>query len=207
VLIVPLLCVWPRLRPTGSARPGAVHLVGAAGAFLGIVLLTTPTGVPLSEFTRGIGRGDVLSLLCAVAFACHLLSLAHLARRVDTRHLATLQIGFAALFMTCTTPLLERSRVHWTPSLVIALLVCAVFATALAFSVQSWAQTHMEASHTAMVLALEPAFALLTSLLFFHEGLTVRSAAGAALILGSLLLTEWLASTPIAEQPEANAAA
>lgn len=205
VVLVPLFTIWPRLRPAGSKRPGFLPLLGALGAFAGIVLLTTPAGTPLREFTAGINRGDVLSFACAVAFALHLLSLAHLARRVPTSHLATLQIGFSALFMSVATPAIEHTRLHWSGSLVAALFLCAFLATAAAFSIQSWAQKHLQASHTAMLLALEPAFALLTALIFFGESLTVRSGSGAALILGSLLASELL-STAVAEQPEANAA-
>jgi drug/metabolite transporter (DMT)-like permease len=205
VVLVPLLSAIPRLRAPGSQPPSWIHLIGAAGAFVGIVLLTTPPGTPLSEFTRGINRGDVLSFACAIGFALHLISLSHLAKQVETAQLATLQIGFAALAMTVATPLLEHPRLHWSGSLVFALLVCAIFATAVAFSVQSWAQAHLQASHTAMLLALEPAFALVTSLIFFGEQITLRSGAGAALILLSLLATELLmAGHPIAEQPEAN---
>lgn len=206
VILVPLLCLIPKLRPSGTHRPGPAPFVGAIGAFVGIVLLTTPAGTPLTEFTRGINRGDVFSLLCAVAFAAHLLSLAHLAKGIPTPHLATLQIGFAAVFMSIATPAVEHTRLHWTPNLVFALVICAVFATAAAFSAQSWAQKHLPASRTALFLALEPAFALLTALLFFHEHLTLRSGGGASLILLSLLASELLSSPSVSEQPEANTA-
>ena len=206
VVMVPLFSILPRLRAPESHAPGWPNLFGAIGAFAGIVLLTTPEGTPLREFTHGINVGDLLSLTCAVAFALHLLSLSHLARRVPTAQLATLQIGFAALAMTITTPLLERTRLHWSGMLIAALVVCAVLATAVAFTVQSWAQRHLQASHTAMLLALEPAFALLFSLLFLGEHLTIRSGTGAALILLSLIGSELLAEAPIAEQPEANRA-
>lgn len=204
VILVPIACIVPALRPPGSSRPGIAPFLGATGAFAGIILLTTPAGTPLTEFTRGINRGDILSLLCAIAFAAHLLSLSHLARRVPTSHLATLQIGFSALFMSIATPALEHTRLHWSGNLVFALVVCAVFATAAAFSAQSWAQKHLPASRTALFLALEPAFALVTALLFFGETLTARSAVGATLILGSLLVSELLSTTPVSEQPEAN---
>jgi len=206
VVLVPLFSIAPRLRAPGAHPPGIANLFGAVGAFVGIVLLTTPPGTPLSEFTRGINIGDLLSLACAIAFALHLISLSHLAKTIPTAQLATLQIGFAALFMSIATPTIERTYLHWTPNLIFALVVCALFATAAAFTVQSWAQRHLQASHTAMLMALEPAFALLTSLLFFHEHLALRSGIGAALILGSLLLAELLSSTPLSEQPEANRA-
>lgn len=204
VILVPIACIVPALRPPGAGRPGIIPFAGAIGAFVGLVLLTTPAGTPLTEFTRGINRGDIFSFFCAIAFAAHLLSLSHLARKIPTSHLATLQIGFCALFMSIATPAVEHTRLHWTPNLVFALIVCALLATAAAFSAQSWAQQHMPASRAALFLALEPAFALVTALVFFGERLTARSATGAALILLSLLAGELLSSPSVSEQPEAN---
>jgi drug/metabolite transporter (DMT)-like permease len=58
--------------------------------------------------------------------------------------------------------------------------------------VQSWAQQRLSASHTALILALEPVFAFLTSYLFASERLSARATAGALLILGGIALTELL---------------
>jgi drug/metabolite transporter (DMT)-like permease len=81
------------------------------------------------------------------------------------------------------------------------LLITAVLATATAFTVQSWAQRLMPATHTALILALEPVFAWLTSFLFFGERLHGRTAAGALLILGGIALTEFL---PLPVQPSSH---
>ncbi|MEZ2346269.1 DMT family transporter [Terriglobus sp. RCC_193] len=194
----------PHATPT--SWEAATPLLGACGAFIGIVLLTTPANLPLTEFTHGFRIGDILSLLCAFAFSGHLLSLAHLAKKIPTSHLATLQIGFATVFLAIVTPLVEHPHLHWTGYLVFALLLCSLVATAAAFYIQSWAQQHLAASHTALLLALEPAFALLTALIFFGERLTLRSGLGATLILISLIASELLSSQPVSEQPEANAA-
>ncbi len=204
VVLVPIFTVVPRLRAPGSSKPGPLQGVGALGAFLGIVLLTVPSGTTLGNMAGSFHRGDVLSLLCAVAFALHLICLSHAARRVPPRQLATVQIGFCALTMTVVTPAVEHPHLHFTASLAVALLICALFATAAAFSIQSWAQKHLQASHTAMILALEPAFALLFAVLFLGERLTLRAATGAAIVLGSLIATELASGGRIAEQPEAN---
>ena len=70
------------------------------------------------------------------------------------------------------------------------MLATAILATALAFSVQVWAQQHTSSSHTAILFSLEPVFAALTSFLFFHERMGGRALAGAALILAGILLVE-----------------
>lgn len=192
VVLVPLLSVIPALRAPGSQRPGWNAYVGAFVAFIGIAILTAPglLSGDASLITQGINLGDLLSLCCALAFALHLLSLAHFAGRMRFEQLGLLQIVFCTLFMALTSPFLQKPRFHLTQLLVIALLVGSVLGTAVAFTVQSWAQQHLAATHTALIVAAEPVFAWITSLIFLHEGLAGRQALGALLIMAGIGLTE-----------------
>jgi drug/metabolite transporter (DMT)-like permease len=189
VVIVPLMSAIPGVALPGSLRPTFDTYAGAVLAFAGLVLLTSPSGAGFALFS-GIGLGEWLCLGCAVAFAAHLLMLARAAPRVSARRLATLQIGFAAMVLLVTLPLGGRPYFHGTAMLWIALGVTAVLATAAAFTIQSWAQQHLPASHTALIFTLEPVFAWLTSLLFFGEQLGRRAMLGAGLILAGILLAE-----------------
>ena len=189
VVIVPLLSALPGVALAGSIKPSADTYVGALLAFAGLVLLTTPVGSG-AGLLSGIGLGEWLCLGCAVAFAAHLLMLARAAPRVSARRLGTLQIGFAALVMLVTLPLGGRPHFHGAPVVWIALAVTALLATAAAFTIQSWAQQHLRASHTALIFTLEPVFAWLTSLLFFGEQLGRRGMLGAGLILAGIVFAE-----------------
>lgn len=204
VVLVPLLSAIPILRPrtagpAASGAPGWNAWCGALIAFLGIVLLTTPAGYGFA--LRGIHLGDILTFGCAIGFSLHVLALAHLSPRIPFEQLAILQIGFCALFMAITMPWIEHPWIHWSVRLVIALLVTALLATATAFSVQSWAQRYLPATHTALILALEPVFAWITSFLFLGERLGRRGAAGALLILAGIAVTELI---PAPVQPTAH---
>jgi drug/metabolite transporter (DMT)-like permease len=143
----------------------------------------------------GINLGDVLTLGCAISFAFHLISLAHLAKRIPFEQLALLQVGFCTVVMAISSPQLEKPHIHLSARLVVALLVAAVLATAAAFTVQSWAQKHLAASHTALILSAEPLFAWVTSLIFLHEGLSGHQSIGALLILAGMGLTEFFSPT------------
>jgi drug/metabolite transporter (DMT)-like permease len=189
VVIVPLLSAVPGVALPGSLKPTFDTYAGAGLAFAGLVLLTTPSGARMALFS-GIGLGEWLCLGCAVAFAAHLLMLARAAPRVSARRLGTLQIGFAAVVLLVTLPLGGRPYFHGTVMVWVALGVTAVLATAAAFTIQSWAQQHLPASHTALIFTLEPVFAWLTSLLFFGEQLGRRAMLGAGLILAGILLAE-----------------
>lgn len=201
VVLVPLLSAIPFLRRAGAHAPRWNAYAGALLAFAGIVLLTTPAHAGF-DFSS-VNLGDLLTLGCALGFALHVLALAHTLPRVDYKQLAMLQIGFCALFMAISGPLFEHPWIHWTPRVVIALLIAALLATAAAFTVQSWAQQFLPATHTALIIALEPVFAWLTSFAVLGERLSLRASAGALLILAGIGCTEFLAN---AIQPTAHEA-
>jgi drug/metabolite transporter (DMT)-like permease len=75
-----------------------------------------------------------------------------------------------------------------------AIFVTGVFCTALAFTVQAWAQQFTPPTHTALIFALEPVFAWITSYVVLKERLGGRAAVGAVLILGGILLSELMGS-------------
>jgi len=202
VVFVPLFTVLPALRPSGTPPPRRTSAIGVILAFSGLLLLTTPAGTSWQNLFSSIGLGDLLTLFCAVAFAAHLLSLAHASREIPTAQLATLQIGAAALLMAITLPLGGRPHLTLTPRLVTALVITSLLATAAAFTIQSWAQQYLPPTHTAILLTLEPVFACITSFLVLHEHLGRRSLFGAALILTGIAFIELFPSNaPIPMYP------
>jgi drug/metabolite transporter (DMT)-like permease len=71
-------------------------------------------------------------------------------------------------------------------------LVTGILGTAVAFTVQAWAQQFTPATHAALIFNLEPVFAWLTSFIFLHERLGIRAGVGALLILCGILISELL---------------
>jgi drug/metabolite transporter (DMT)-like permease len=209
VVFVPLLAIIPHLAPPGAPKPTFATGAGALLAFIGLALLTAPAGTGFALLS-GFHLGETLTLGCAIAFAAHLLTIARAAPRIPARRLGTLQIAFAALTMLVLLPLekLTPGGIHFqsAPVVWIALAVTALLATAAAFTIQSWAQQHLPASHTALIFTLEPVFAWLFSLLFLGERLGPRALTGAGLILAGILLAE-LASTSPSDKFEANSTA
>ncbi len=190
VVFVPFLSLTAKLRAPGAARPGPAAFAGAGRGVAGLALLAGPAGQPWS--LGAVGVGEWLTVGCAFAFALHLLTLAHGSPRVPFRALATVQIGVAALAMAATLPIFEpHPRFHPAPGFFAAWLISALLATAAAFSIQSWAQAFLPASHTALIFALEPVFAALTSFAVLGERLRGRALAGAGLVLAAILVSEF----------------
>jgi drug/metabolite transporter (DMT)-like permease len=198
VVLVPLLSSIRGLHPAGVRRPRWNAFLGAALAFLGIVFLTSPPRAAESGVAgilpdlSSINRGDVLTFGCAVGFAFHCVALSHVSPRIDFRRLALLQVGACALFMAISMRFIERPHIVWTPRLLIALAIAAMLATAAAFSIQSWAQSILPSTHTALIMTMEPVFAWITSFLVTGERLGLRPAIGAVLILAGIAMTELL---------------
>src|SRR4051812_12819872 len=105
VVLVPLLSAIPGLRPPGGHAPRWNAFMGAALAFAGIILLTSPAEAAANGIggllpdLSSINAGDVLTFGCAVAFAFHCIALGHVSPRIRFQPLALLQVGFSAVFM------------------------------------------------------------------------------------------------------------
>jgi drug/metabolite transporter (DMT)-like permease len=194
VVLVPLFSSIPKLRPPGARAPRWNAYMGAALAFVGILLLTAPAvrdgiGSILPDFSS-INFGDALTFGCSISFALHCLALSHVSPRISFQPLALLQVGFCAVFMAISLPFIEHPYIHFTPQLLLALGIAAALVTAAAFSIQSWAQSILPSTHIALLLTMEPVFAWITSFIVTGERLGLRPASGAILILAGIALTE-----------------
>jgi drug/metabolite transporter (DMT)-like permease len=143
----------------------------------------------LSLHGWSIGTGELLTLACAVVLAVHIVGLGAWSSRQETYSLALVQIGTVAV-MT----LIAASPGGITMPLDITVWgtvgVTAVFATALAFLVQTWAQKLVSPSNVAVVLTMEPVFAGIFGVLLGGNQLTVRIVFGFVCVLAAMLIVQ-----------------
>ena len=64
----------------------------------------------------------------------------------------------------------------------------AVFATAVAFIIQTWSQAHISATKVAVILTMEVVFAALFAVVFGGEVLTLQVLLGGGLVLLAMYL-------------------
>lgn len=171
------------------SRPQVSELVGVLVATAGLGLMT------LKGVTGTIGPGDALTLLGAVAFAAQIVTLGHysgghFSGQMSFEVLSVSQIGAAAVLALGAFWWVETPRVAWRPAVVWGILITGLVCTALAYTIQAWAQQYANSTRTALIYMLEPVFAWITSFLLAGEGLSGQARAGAALILGGVLLVE-----------------
>jgi drug/metabolite transporter (DMT)-like permease len=188
VILVPLIMLFR------GSRLRAVPLGGIGGALLGLLgiyFLVLPSGL------QAVNRGDFLTLFGAVSFALHIVLVGRYTRRFSFLDLVPAQILVVGLLAVLALPLDPARALHWTNRLVFAVVVTAVLATGFAFAVQNWAQQYTPAAHTALIFALEPVFAAVTSRLAIGERLGGKVLLGCLLILGGMVVSEaWGGAAP-----------
>jgi drug/metabolite transporter (DMT)-like permease len=163
-------------------RPHSLTLVGLVLAVAGLVLLT---GGADATF----GRGEVLTLGCAVAFAAHIVILGETAGRHDPIRLTCVQV--TTVGVACLAASLVAGNVALPGSALAAAAFTGVFATALAFFAMVWAQRVVSPSRAALILLLEPVFAALLAWAA-GDGLPATTALGGLLILAAVVVAEVL---------------
>ncbi len=180
VVLVPLLSSALRRR-----APRPLELAGALLAIGGTALLTL-------DKTAGfkLSTGDMLTIGCAFAFSAHMLAVERFSSLQSHQALTLWQVLSVGALSAAGCWWIEPPRLTATPRLAFALLVTALLATALSFSLYTWAQARTSATRASLIFALEPVFAALTAWFWSRESWTLRSLSGAALILGAIVLVE-----------------
>ena len=175
--------------PFGAAlvykiRPQVSEVVGVMLATAGLALMT------LNAPTGAMNPGDLLTVLCAVGFAAHIVTLGHFSERMRFEILSIAQVGAAAAWSLGLMWVVESPRAEWRPGVVWTVVITGLLATALAFTIQAWAMQYTTSTRTALIYMFEPVVAWATSFWLVGEGLSARAAGGAALILLGILMVE-----------------
>ncbi|HSS81217.1 MAG TPA: DMT family transporter [Gaiellaceae bacterium] len=156
-----------------------------AGAVLAVVGLALLSGVEI-----GSPVGDLLVLASAAAQALQILMVERYARRYDAIALTLVQmgaclVGFLAIALALGQLEVPHGRTVWG-----ALIVTGVFASALAYLIQVWAQRRISAARIAIVFSLETVWAGIFGYWLADDRLGWLGWGGCAVILAGIVLAE-----------------
>jgi drug/metabolite transporter (DMT)-like permease len=179
VVGTPLLA-WLLFRQSLSRKVIVAASLGLVG--LGIISINS----------FGMGVGDLWIIVGALFFALHIVVLGRWAPGHDSYALTVVQIIVVAI-ITAIMTFADGDGYVAPPDLDvwIAVLVTAVFATALAFLLQTWAQSKMDASRVAIILTAEVPWAAGLSVAVGQETLAVRTIIGGSIMFAAMLIAEW----------------
>ena len=158
--------------------------------FIAAALMLAGIGcLSLDGESGGLNIGDLLTLLCGVFYAAHIMAVERCQRKTNTYALIVLQFAFAAAFAAVYHLLFERGlpmSLHMDT--VGSLLYLSVFSTTVAMSLQNIGQSMAPASHASILLSLESVFGALASCIFLGEAVTPRMLLGFAVIFAALVV-------------------
>ena len=134
-----------------------------------------------------VGIGEMLVLASAFFFAAHIIALGKWSSGRDVYAMTVVQLTMCALLSGIAS--IPGGYSAPPDSGVWAVVIfTAVFATAIAFIIQTWSQAHMSATKVAVILTMEVVFAAVFAILFGGERLTLQSALGGVLVVVAMYL-------------------
>ena len=134
-----------------------------------------------------IGFGELMVFFSAIAFAAHITALSKWSAGRDVYAMTITQLAMCAA-MTGVASAFEGYSAPPDSGVWAVVVFTAVFATAIAFIVQTWSQAHMSATKVAVILTMEVVFAAFFAILFAGERLTLQAALGGILVVTAMYL-------------------
>ncbi len=178
--------------------PSAGTSIGTVLVFSGILFLSGQS----DSFTNTIANlggdfniGDVLTLICALIYALHIVMLDVVSRKINFRALVFLQVATVALCGWVAAIIFDFSgieKILIEPGfpLIWGVVYTAVFATVITTTIQTRYQKTVTPAKAGIIYSFEPIFATLLAFFLLNEKITIFGIAGCLLIFIGLLLSE-----------------
>ncbi len=177
IVLVPLLGIF-----VGKAA-GLRVWISVALAVAGLYLLCITGGF-------SIGKGDFLVLLCALAFALHILAVDYFSPRTDGVRLSCIQFFMCGILsgvcmLITETPEITAILQAWMPVLYAGVLSCGV-----AYTFQIIGQNGMDPTVASLIMSLESVVSVLAGWVLLGQRLSVRELTGCALMFTAIVLAQ-----------------
>lgn len=169
--------------------PKRFAVFGVGVATIGLYLLTLGDSLALNF-------GDILVFFCAISFAAHIVVTGKYTPLYSTILLTTVQIFTVSVLSSISAVLFEDwqrafdSDVIGNADVFSALIICSIFATALALLAQTNFQKFTTPTRVALIFAMEPVFAAMTGYFWADERLGSKALLGCMLIFIGMILAE-----------------
>jgi drug/metabolite transporter (DMT)-like permease len=151
----------------------------------------------LSGIHAGSVSGDVLVLAASAVYSLQIVLMERFAPRYDALAFTLVEMAAAAVGLLIVAAAhgdlgVPRGATVWG-----ALVVTAVFASALGFLVQTWAQRRTSATRTALAFAMEPVFTAIFGYTLAGDRLGAVGWGGCVAIFAGILLAQPAAGTAL----------
>ena len=179
-VIVPFL-TWAVVKK----RPDRYNIAAA-------LLCVTGVGLVSLNEQLSINAGDLLTLVCALFYASHIVAVEKVSPGKDITLLTVFQFAFAGLYAWIGGGLTETfpAQALTNPEVFLPLLYLCVMATTVALLFQNVGQVWSDPASASVILSLESVFGVLFSVIFYGDPVTPRLVVGFALIFVAVVCSE-----------------
>jgi drug/metabolite transporter (DMT)-like permease len=170
-------------------KPSLPAVIGVSIATVGLFLLTMTD-------IAALNIGDFFVLICAFGFAMHIIFTGKFSEQFPTLLLTTIQIFTVSILSIISSVIFEdfngmiKLSIISSQSVIIALFVTSVFATALAFFAQTSFQKYTTPTRVALIFAMEPVFAAAAGYYWASERLSSSAIMGCLFIFLGMVFAE-----------------
>ncbi len=164
-------------------KPGRNALLSLIPAIVGLYLLSCTS-------VSGINKGDVLLLLCAVAFSVQILLIDRHCAGLDGLKLNCIQALVAAVLSVPWALLTETVDASLIASCWLPLGYAGVLSMGVAYTLQIVGQKRVAPSAAALLMSLESVFAALFGWLLLHETMTRAEVLGCVLVFAAVVISQ-----------------
>ncbi len=157
--------------------------MGVMLALAGMYLLCIKAGF-------SVETGDVLVLLCAVAFTFHILTIDHFAPEADGILMSCIQFFTTGILGCIAMFLLEEPRWDAILAARVSILFAGVVSGGIGYTMQVVAQKNLDPTIASLILSLESVFSLLAGWVLLGQKLSAKEMTGCVLVLAAILLVQ-----------------
>ena len=164
-------------------RPGRNALLSLIPAIVGLYLLSCTS-------VSGINKGDVLLLLCAVAFSVQILLIDRHCAGLDGAMLNCIQALVVTVLSVPCALLTETIDASLIASCWLPLGYAGILSMGVAYTLQIVGQKRVTPSAAALLMSLESVFAALFGWLLLHETMTKAELLGCVLVFAAVVISQ-----------------
>ena len=166
-------------------RPNPLVWVCVSAGFLGLYFLSIDPAEPWN-----INRGDFLALLCAIAYAVHILAVEHFAADTDGVTLSFTQFTVSGVVSCLMMFLFETPSIPDIHAVILPLLSSGVMSCGIAFTLQVIGQKYAEATVASLAMCMESVFGVISAALILGDRMSGRETVGCVLMFAAITFSQ-----------------
>ena len=178
MIFVPIigLFIGKRIRP--------LTVLGIVSGVVGMYMLS------LGGSELSLNKGDLITLVCAVIFAFHIMVIDRLSSEVDGVKLACLQFFVCGTINIILMLLFENPDWSLVRSCTVPILYSGIMSCGVAYTLQIIGQQYTEPTPASIIMSLESVFAALAGWLLLKEALLPREILGCVLMFVAIIVVQ-----------------